>query len=68
MLLHAELLTLKKRQAKFVADDILSFLLLFIYFFFSEKISIDISCESSAWDSHEISSLIFSERLYLVES
>ena len=33
-----------KRQAKFVADDILKFL----FFYFSEKTSLDISCESSA--------------------
>ena len=42
-----------KYQAKFVADD--------IFIFFSEKISIDISCELSglADNSHEMSILIF---------
>ena len=35
-------------QAKFVADDILIFLL---FFFFSEKTSPDISCESAAWQT-----------------
>ena len=34
-------------QAKFVADNILKFLFIIIYF--SEKISLDISCEASAW-------------------
>ena len=32
-----------KRQVKFVADDIQNF-----FFYFSEKTSLDISCESSA--------------------
>ena len=36
-----------KCQAKFVADNILNFSFIIIYF--SEKISLDISCESSAW-------------------
>ena len=35
-----------KRQANFVADDILFFF--FFFFFFSVKISLDISCDSSA--------------------
>ena len=35
--------SIKKHKAKFVADDILIF-----FFFFSEKTSFDISCESSA--------------------
>ena len=34
-----------KHQAKFEADNILFF------FYFSEKISLDVSCESSAWHS-----------------
>ena len=33
-----------KRQVKFVGDRILNF-----FYCFSEKISLDISCESSAW-------------------
>ena len=43
------------------ADDILKY----IFFNFSKKISLDISCESSAQadDSHEISRLVFFENL-----
>ena len=48
-------------MSKFVTDNI------YFYFFnFSKKTSLDISCESSAWqtihDSHEISRLVFFEK------
>ena len=46
-----------KSAIKTAADD--NFL--FIYFF-SEKTSLDISCELSACNSHEMSRLIFSEK------
>ena len=36
--------------------------LLFFLFYFSEKTSLDISCESSAWHSHEMSRLVSSEK------
>ena len=36
-----------KHQAKFVADDILTF----SFFYFSEKTNLDISCELSAWQT-----------------
>ena len=46
-----------KRQTKIAADDIL-----FFYFYLPEEIRLDVSCESSARQTHEISSLIFYEK------
>ena len=50
-----------KTPSKLVADDILE-LIFYYFYFFSEKIKLDISCESSADDSHEMPSLICSEK------
>ena len=52
-------MTLRQRQTKIAADDILIF-----YFYLSKKIRLDVSCESSARaeDSLETWSLIFSEK------
>ena len=46
------------------ADDSLKL----FFFFFSEKIGPDISCESQADDSYEISSLTFSKNNYKTNS
>ena len=48
----------KKRQTKIAADDIL----FLFYFYLLKKMRLDFSCESSAEDSLETSSLIFSEK------
>ena len=55
-MLSCEKLILKALY-KVAADGTLLFLLLFV-----KKIRFDVSCESSAEDSHQISSLIFSEK------
>ena len=47
-----------KAPIKIAADDTI----IIFYFYLSKKIRLDVSCESSALDSHEISSLIFSEK------
>ena len=46
-----------KRQTKIAADATLSF-----YFYLSKEIRLIVSCDFFAEDSHEISSLIFSEK------
>ena len=54
------------RQAKIEADDILKLLFYFIFFYFSEKISLDISCESSAKQmSHMKCQDLFSLKIYI---
>ena len=47
-------------QAKFVANDTLNYFILFFYFFFSEKVSLDISHELSAWQTIHINCNLFS--------